>query len=68
MKEINKEGNVTVEGADDRPSFVSVLGATVWTNARGNMHRDDGPCILWPHGDATWKINGKLVHSPREHP
>jgi hypothetical protein len=32
----------------------------IWYNARGNIHREDGPAIEYSNGDKSWFINGKL--------
>jgi hypothetical protein len=31
-----------------------------WFNSQGQLHREDGPAVIWPNGGKEWRINGKL--------
>ena len=33
---------------------------TEWYNAKGQLHREDGPAVEWSDGDKAWYFNGKL--------
>ena len=30
-----------------------------WYNEQGQLHRTDGPALIYPHGTQYWYINGK---------
>jgi hypothetical protein len=31
-----------------------------WFNSQGQLHREDGPAVIWPNGDKYWYKNGQL--------
>ena len=35
-------------------------GNKYWYNAKGELHREDGPAVEWADGSNYWFINGKL--------
>jgi hypothetical protein len=35
-------------------------GTLRWYNAKGWLHRDDGPAKIYADGDQEWYINGKV--------
>jgi hypothetical protein len=35
-------------------------GKRIWTNSKGELHRENGPAVEWVDGDKLWYINGKL--------
>ena len=37
-----------------------------WTNFRGQLHREDGPAIIYADGVAFWYRNGELDTSIRD--
>jgi hypothetical protein len=34
-------------------------GTKVWRNKNGDLHREDGPAIIWASGDKEWWLNGR---------
>ena len=34
-------------------------GIKIWSNEEGQMHRDDGPAMIWPDGTKLWYQNDK---------
>jgi hypothetical protein len=39
---------------------ISETGTQRWYNEKGELHRDDGPAIIYPNGDKYFYQNGKL--------
>jgi hypothetical protein len=33
---------------------------TKWFNDRNELHREDGPAIVWANGDTVWYRNGQM--------
>ena len=42
------------------PTEIQKDGTKVWKNDNGNLHREDGPAVIFPDGIQQWHINGKL--------
>ena len=40
-------------------SFDGIQQTQQWRNARGKLHRTDGPAIIYADGDQEWWVNGK---------
>jgi hypothetical protein len=38
--------------------IISKTGTKSWFNAKGELHRDDGPAVEWADGDKEWYQNG----------
>ena len=36
------------------------MKAQIYTNDKGQYHREDGPAIIWSDGTQYWCINGKI--------
>ena len=36
------------------------MKAQIYTNDKGQYHREDGPAIIWSNGSKFWYINGNL--------
>ena len=36
------------------------IGDKRWHNEQGQLHRTDGPALIWPNGTQRWYIHGKL--------
>ena len=34
-------------------------GIKIWSNEEGQLHRDDGPAMIWPDGTKLWYQNDK---------
>ena len=39
---------------------IDQYGNKRWFNEHGQLHRTDGPALIYPDGDQLWYINGKL--------
>ena len=39
---------------------IDSLGTKRWYNELGQLHRTDGPAVIWSDGTQFWCINGKL--------
>ena len=37
------------------------FGNKFWKNSEGQIHRTDGPAIVWPDGDTSWYVNGECL-------
>lgn len=35
-------------------------GTKLWYNKDRQLHRIDGPAVIWPDGYVTWWLNGNL--------
>ena len=35
-------------------------GTETWFNAKGQLHKINGPALIYPSGDEVWFKNGKL--------
>jgi len=33
-------------------------GTKQWFNSQGQLHREDGPAVIWPNGGKFWFKNG----------
>jgi hypothetical protein len=36
---------------------VNENGTIVYTNEKGQLHREDGPAVVWPNGDELYFLN-----------
>ncbi len=45
-------GNTPTETTNDGPQ--------IWKNEKGELHREDGPAVIFPNGRKEWYINDKL--------
>lgn len=41
------------------PSAVDSVGTKRWFNSKGDLHREDGPAVVWYDGYKDWYQNGK---------
>ena len=39
--------------------IINILGAKEWLNEHGQLHRTDGPALIYPNGTQRWFIHGK---------
>jgi hypothetical protein len=58
-----REYDIKYRGAvehDDGSSWLCKNGVFVWYNEAGAYHRDDGPAVIWKHGNGSlvWYLNG----------
>ena len=42
------------------PTEILIDGTKIWRNERGEIHREDGPAVIYPNGKQCWYINGKF--------
>ena len=42
------------------PTEIHPDGTLVWRNDRGQVHREDGPALIYPDGEQYWCINGEF--------
>jgi hypothetical protein len=40
--------------------IINEFGTKKWFNSKGQLHRDDGPAIIFDSGAKVWFINGKF--------
>jgi len=40
--------------------IIDFYGNKKWINENYNLHRDDGPAIIYCNGDKTWYQDGKI--------
>ena len=38
---------------------IDKFGTITYYNDNENLHREDGPAIIWDNGDKEWYVNGK---------
>jgi hypothetical protein len=41
-------------------SYIDKFGCTAWYNAAGEIHKEDGPALIYPDGRSYWFINGTV--------
>lgn len=42
-------------------------GTFYWVNDKGNVHREDGPAILYPDGLEVYVIDGSEIHHTQQY-
>ena len=59
-QEIQKEiSKYVYKKFDDGREFIQISDGTKKWYLNGNLHREDGPALEYPHGTKKWYLNGK---------
>jgi hypothetical protein len=47
-------------------SYLNKWGEVHWYDTYGNLHREDGPAVIYANGDVYWFIGGIRMYSINE--
>jgi hypothetical protein len=47
-------------------SYINKWGEAHWYDTHGNLHREDGPAVIYANGDVYWFIGGIRMFSLNE--
>jgi hypothetical protein len=50
---------------NDSRMYKNKYGNKVWRNSRGEIHRVDGPAVIYSNGEKEWVINN-IVYATKE--
>jgi hypothetical protein len=61
MDKSNRDYDIEYRGAFEQSdgSYIDKFGYIKWYNELGQCHREDGPGVIYPEGDASWYLNGQ---------